>query len=77
MMIEELDRVVLQTDVPQHGLTTGDVGTVVMVHQGGQGYTVEFLTLAGETVAVETLSASQVRAIQPNEITHARQLATA
>ena len=76
-MIEELDRVVLQTDVPEHGLTTGDVGTVVMVHQGGQGYTVEFLTLAGETVAVETLSASQVRAIQPNEITHARQLATA
>jgi len=76
-MIDELDRVVLQTDVPEHGLTAGDVGTVVMVHQGGQGYTVEFLTLAGETVAVETLSAAQVRAILPNEITHARRLASA
>lgn len=76
-MIQELDRVVLQTDIPAHGLRAGDVGTVVMVHQGGQGYTVEFLTLAGETVAVETLDAAQVRAIKPNEITHARELASA
>ena len=76
-MIEELDRVVLQADVPAHGLAAGDVGRVVMVHQGGQGYTVEFLTLAGKTVAVETLSAAQIRAVLPNEITHARQLASA
>ena len=76
-MIDELDRVVLQTDVPEHGLTAGDVGTVVMIHQWGQGYTVEFLTLAGATVAVATLNANQIRAIRPNEITHARQLATA
>ena len=48
-----------------------------MVHQGGKGYTVEFLTLAGETVAVATLDAAQVRAIKPNEITHARELANA
>jgi len=48
-----------------------------MVHQGGQGYTVEFLTLTGETVAVETLQAAQVRLVRPNEISHVRQLATA
>jgi len=76
-MMDELDRVVLVTDVPEHGLEAGDVGTVVMVHQGGQGYTVEFLTLTGETVAVETLNAAQVRLVRPNEISHVRQLATA
>ena len=76
-MIDELDRVVLVDDVPEHGLEAGDVGTVVMAHQGGQGYTVEFLTLTGETVAVETLNATQVRLVRPNEISHVRQLATA
>jgi hypothetical protein len=35
-MIQERDRVVLQTDIPAHGLRAGDVGTVVMVHQGGK-----------------------------------------
>ena len=72
--IEELASVVLRTDMPEHGLAAGDVGTVVMAHQGGAGYTVEFMTLAGETVAVVTLSAEQVRAIQPDEIAHARQI---
>jgi len=76
-MIDELDRVVLQVDVPEHGLTAGDVGTAVMVHQGDKGYTVEFLTLAGQAAAVETLSAAQIRAVLPNEITHARRLASA
>lgn len=76
-MIEELASIVLTTDVPERGLTAGDIGTVVMVHQGGQGYTVEFITLGGETVAVASLTSEQVRAIQPNEIEHARQLVQA
>ncbi len=71
--MEEHASVVLRTDVPEHGLAAGDVGTVVMTHQGGTGYTVEFMTLAGETVAVVTLLAEQIRAIQPDEIAHARQ----
>jgi hypothetical protein len=41
-MIRELDDVVLRTDLPPHGLTGGDVGTVVLVHRGGAGYDVEF-----------------------------------
>ena len=73
-MVQELDRVVLLEALPEHGLEAGDIGTVVMVHQGGHGYTVEFLTLKGETVALATLSHSQVRAIQTNEVAHARQL---
>ena len=74
-MLEELDRAVLLVDLPLQGLTAGDIGTVVMVHAGGQGYTVEFLTLGGETIAVETLSATHVRPIHPDEIAHVRQRA--
>ena len=76
-MIEELASVVLTTDMPERGLLTGDIGTVVLVHQQGQGYTVEFVTLGGETVAVVTLSAEQVRPIRANEIAHAREVIAA
>ncbi len=74
-MFNELDRAVLLVDLPQQRLTAGDVGTVVMVHAGGQGYTVEFFTLGGETIAVETLLASQVRPVRSDEIAHVRQRA--
>jgi hypothetical protein len=74
-MIEELASVVLTTDIPEAGLEAGDIGTVVRVHQQGQGYTVEFVTLSGNTVAVVTLLATQVRPIQANEIAHVRALA--
>ena len=46
-MIKELDSVVLTTDLPEHGLARDDIGTVVLVHEGGKGCTVEFMTLAG------------------------------
>ncbi len=76
-MIDELAGVVLTTDIAEHNLRAGDVGTVVLVHQGGQGYTVEFMTLGGDTVAVVTLRAEQIRAIRSNEIAHVRELAAA
>lgn len=76
-MIEELASVVLTTSLPEHGLQSGDIGTVVLVHQAGQGYTVEFLTLSGETVAVITVPAEQIRPIRTNEIAHARAWAAA
>jgi hypothetical protein len=76
-MIKELDSVVLTTDLPEHGLARGDIGTVVLIHDLGSGYTVEFMTLAGKTVAVVTLLASQIRAIGADEIAHARTVAVA
>ncbi|MCC6888622.1 MAG: DUF4926 domain-containing protein, partial [Hyphomicrobiales bacterium] len=57
-MIDELDLVVLKRDLPTERLTAGDVGTVVLVHQQGAGYEVEFTILAGDTVAVVTLDAT-------------------
>jgi hypothetical protein len=74
-MIRELDGVVLEGDLPEHGLKRGDVGTVVLVHEGGAGYEVEFTTLDGGTIAVTTLSAEQLREVGGSEIAHARGLA--
>jgi hypothetical protein len=71
-MISELDRVVLTTDLPEEGLETGDIGTVVLVHEDGKGYEVEFTTLDGNTFAVVTVLAGQVRPTQAREVAHAR-----
>ncbi len=74
-MIRELDRVVLTADLPEYRLKEGDLGTVVLVHQGGKGYEVEFVTLDGETVAVVSLFDTQLRPIGHREIAQARVMA--
>jgi len=74
-MIDELDCVVLTKDIPEHGLAAGDIGTVVMVHEAGRGFEVEFVTLDGETLAVASLSAAQIRPVAHREIAHARPVA--
>jgi len=73
-MIHELDSIVLTTDLPEHGLKRGDLGTVVLVHQNDKGFEVEFVTLDGETVAVISLFPSQLRPIGRREIAQARLL---
>lgn len=74
-MIRELDRVVLTKPLEDLGLEAGDVGTVVLVHEGGRGFEVEFVTLDGQTYAVATVPLDAVRDIHPNEIAHARVVA--
>jgi hypothetical protein len=73
-MIKELDRVILTTSLPEYGLKTGDIGTVVLVHTKGEGYEIEFVSLDGETVAIVSLHAHNVRPIGRLEIAHARPL---
>jgi hypothetical protein len=74
-MIKEHDLVVLGAAVPDEGLVTGDVGTVVHIYRDGQAFEVEFTTLEGKTAAVITVEASQVRPVGEREISHARELA--
>ena len=76
-MIKELDDVVLARDLPEHGLSVGDLGTVVLVHRKDAGHEVEFTSLDGETIAITTLLRSQVRPIKQREIAHARELQAA
>ena len=73
--MKELETAVLTEDIAEHGLREGDLGTIVLVHGEGSGYEVEFVTLDGETIAVVTLSASQVRPVDSRAIAHARALA--
>jgi hypothetical protein len=76
-MIREHDCVVLTANLPDEGLEAGDVGTVVHIHKGGEGYEVEFMTLTGETVAIVTLLAAQVRPLNCRDLAHTRELAPA
>ena len=71
----EMDLVVLTRDLPDRDLRAGDIGTVVMVHRGGTGYEVEFSTLAGQTLAVVTLPAGDVRPVGDREIARVRRMA--
>lgn len=71
-MIDEMDLVVLKRDLPAERLAAGDVGTVVLVHRQGAGYEVEFTALSGDTVAVVTLDASDVRPVAAREMVAAR-----
>jgi hypothetical protein len=76
-MLEEHESVVPTTDLPHHALGAGDLGTIVQVHQGGRGYTAEFATLNGDTMAVVTVLADQIRPAKPNDMAHVRERGTA
>ena len=73
-MIHELDSVVLTRDLPEHGLTPGDVGTVVFRYPDGGAFEVEFVTAEGKTLAVMTLGRKEVRPLRAGEILHVRAL---
>ncbi|MBE9043941.1 DUF4926 domain-containing protein [Pleurocapsales cyanobacterium LEGE 10410] len=56
--------VILLRDIPEEGLYTGDIGTVVEVHEVPNletGYSVEFFDMLGNTVGVVTLPMSYFR----------------
>jgi hypothetical protein len=74
VVIEEHDVVVLTVPLPAANLEAGDVGTIVHIRKDGLAYEVEFLTLDGNTAAVATLEASQVRPVNERDITHTREL---
>jgi hypothetical protein len=75
MKIKEHDCVVLTKNLPEESLEAGDVGTVVHIHKDGAAYEVEFVTLAGRTVAVATVEASQLRPVSHRDLSHVRELA--
>ena len=78
MAFELYSDVILTRDVSEHGLRTGDVGTVVERHVvpgvSEEGYSVEFFDMTGNTVAVLTLPASALRVPTPADRPAARAL---
>ena len=75
-MIKEFDRIILTEDIPGTDLKRGDVGVIVEIYNGGEGYEVEFFALNGDTLAVETLESRQVQPVTNREILHVRDLKT-
>ena len=56
--------VILLRDLPEEGLSVGDIGTVVDRHDVAgleTGYSVEFFDMLGNTVAIVTLPMSSFR----------------
>jgi hypothetical protein len=74
-MINEHDLVVLTANLPNEGLQAGDIGTVVHIHAEGAGFEVEFVTLTGQTIAVVSLLAAQVRPVAQRDLAHVREVA--
>ena len=72
-MIKEHDRIVLLKNLADEGLRKGDVGTVIHIHRRGEAFEVEFMTLAGDTVSIVTLAASDVREVTGSDLTHVRE----
>ena len=72
-MITEHASIVLTVDIPAAGLEAGDLGVVVHVHGNGEAYEVEFMTLDGGTLTIQTLEAQQVREAGNLDIPHVRE----
>ncbi len=73
MSIKELDTVVLEADLPSHGLKRGDIGAVVEVYSP-EAVEGEFVTASGHTLALLTLTTNHIRPVGPKDIPVVRQL---
>jgi hypothetical protein len=71
MTYRVLDTVVLDRDVPAHGLRKGDLGAVVEVYEP-DGLEVEFVTASGRTAALLTLTVDDVRAVADDDLVSVR-----
>jgi hypothetical protein len=71
MKYRVLDTIVLDRDLPDHGLRKGDLGAVVEVYEP-DGLEVEFVTASGRAAAVLTLEARDVRPIADDDLVSVR-----
>ena len=73
-MYKLLDPVVLDRDLPEHGLRKGDLGAVVQVYEP-DGLEVEFMTASGKTQVLITLNVNDVRPVQHSDLIAVRSVA--
>jgi hypothetical protein len=62
-----LDTVVLDKDLPHHGLQRGDLGAVVEVYEP-DALDIEFVTASGRTGALVTVSPDDIRPVVENDL---------
>ncbi|MEP6652145.1 MAG: DUF4926 domain-containing protein [Myxococcales bacterium] len=70
MKFHNLDTLVLQRDLPEHGLRQGDLGAVVQVYDP-DGLEVEFVR-SGRTQALVELAVGDIRAIEDEDLISVR-----
>ena len=74
MMYKVLDTVVLDRNLPEHGLRSGDLRAIVQVYEP-DGLEVEFVTASGKTQALVTLNVRDVRPVQDSDLIAVRSVA--
>jgi hypothetical protein len=76
MIINENSRAVVVRDLPDLGLSAGDVGVVVHIHQNANketvGYMLEIFSVDGESIDVVSVGVDEVRSAAPTDRMHAR-----
>ena len=73
MTLHELDTVVLERDLPSHGLRRGDVGAVVHVHSAGA-VDVEFVRASGQTQALVEVAVADLRPVSDDDLLAVRHI---
>ena len=71
MKFRELDTVVLERNLPAHGLKRGDLGAVVEVYEP-DAVEVEFVTASGKTQALVTLNVADIRPVGDEDLVSVR-----
>ena len=73
MTPRNLEVVVLNEDLPSHGLKRGDLGTIVEVY-APDAVEVEFVTASGRTQALVTLPPSAIRQVGDDDLVAVRRI---
>jgi hypothetical protein len=74
MKFRELETVVPERDIPEHGLRKGDLGSVVELYEP-DGLDVEFVRASGKTQALATLHTNDVRGVRDEDLVSVRSVA--
>ena len=77
MKYKLFQEVVLLKDIPEKKLKKGDVATIVEHHPSNtseDGYSLEVFNALGDTIAVVTVSESEIETLKENEVLSARSL---
>jgi len=80
MKYELFKEVVLLRDVPEKKLKKGDVATIVEHHSADaseDGYSLEVFNALGDTIAVVTVSESEIEPLKEDEVFSVRSLEVA
>ncbi len=77
MKFELYSKIALKEDLEKYGLKKGDVAVIVEEHpeiNGQVGFTLEVFNALGDTIAIPTVTESQIELLRDNEIFNIRSL---